>query len=136
MPEPTGEERRTAIRLPVHLVGTGEALYRRGIEPRAGSADGVNSSAFKVETVNVSVGGLMLTFDVEISNGDVLKMTFIHPETSEELVAEGQIQWMHRNTTDLMGRYCAGVSFRNTPDSIVSSMMDYANRGGGIKGVR
>jgi c-di-GMP-binding flagellar brake protein YcgR len=121
-------ERRTTVRHSLHIIGTAHVLYRRGIAQRPGDREPVDHKTIRVETVNISGGGLMLTFDAEISSGDVLQMTFNHPETKKELFLEGQIQWMHRNTTNLLGRYCAGVSFRNTPEDNIRSLVDYAVR--------
>ena len=119
------EERRTARRYALHLKGTGKVLYRRDIPQRPGTTP-IDPSNFRVETVNVSTGGFLLAFDAELSSGDCLRMTFLHPETSQELVAEAQIQWMQKNKTGLLGRYCAGVSFRNTPNEVVQSLLYYA----------
>ena len=122
----TGAERRTAVRYSLHLIGSGRALYRRGVPGRPGDPEPAGHTALKIETVNVSTGGLMIAFDAEFSSGDVLQIHLPNPEISEELTVEGQIQWMHKNTTNLLGRYCAGISFRNTPERTIRSLVDYA----------
>ncbi len=127
-PSTSGAERRTAVRYSLHLVGSARALYRRGIPQRPGDREPQNPAGIKIETVNVSTGGLMITFDAELSSGDVLQVFLPHPEAAKELTAEGQIQWMHKNTTGLLGRYCGGISFRNTPERTVRALVDYAAR--------
>ena len=112
-------ERRIQPRYALHLTGSAETLYRRNLDVATGEVKSGASSRFKIETVNISTGGVMITFDMEISPSDVLKMYFSHPETRTELAIEAQIQWMRKNASNLMGRYCAGVSFKRDPDEVL-----------------
>lgn len=120
--------RRLQQRYALHLTGSAETLYRRNLDSATGELKAGASSRFRIETVNISTGGLMLTFDLEISPADVLKMYFSHPETKAELAIEAQIQWMHKNATNLMGRFCVGLSFKHHPDEGAESLMTYAMR--------
>lgn len=127
MPDLTpGAERRQKPRYALHLTGTGEVLYRRMPSAPGGAPAPIAPGRFKVETVNVSEGGFMLTFDTDISDGDSLRLFFPLPETDREVRFEGNIQWLRRNAANLMGRYCAGVAFKNTPGEVVQALVDYA----------
>ena len=120
-------EKRRDARYSLHLVGSAEALYRREIGAGGGGDQKAQrQNLFKVESVNVSRGGFLLTFDMEISAGDVIRLYFVHPVTKSELEMEGQIQWMRRNATPLMGRYVAGFSFRRIDENALSSLLEHA----------
>ena len=119
-------ERRQHARYALHLVGAAEVLYRRDPGAPPGDPKAGRRSPFKVESVNISTGGCMLTFDTEVSAGDVIRIYFTHPETKSEIEIEAQIQWMRRNATSLMGRYVAGVSFKNIHEEALSGLLDYA----------
>jgi len=122
MAEPQGAERRLKPRYALQLTGSAQVLYRRAPAAPDAAPDG----RFKVETINISAGGFMLTFDAPVSDGDVLRLVFPVPGGERELRAEGQIQWLRKNATDLLGRYCAGVAFKNTPETDVDALVSYA----------
>ncbi len=127
MPAPlTPQERRTDARFSLHIVGTAEALYRRALEATYKDASLRGQDRFKAETINVSRGGLMLGFDPDMSIGDVLKVHLRHPKTKDEMSFEVQIQWLRKNAITLMGKYCAGVAFKNRDEAVVESLMTYA----------
>lgn len=127
MPTPlTPQERRTTERFSLHLTGTGETLYRRTLETAYQDASLRGQERFKTETINVSRGGMMISFDPDMSIGDVLRVTLRHPGTKDELAFELQIQWLRRNAAALMGKYCAGVSFKNPGDAVIETLMAYA----------
>lgn len=122
-----GAERRLKPRYALHLTGQAEVLYRRLPPPTAGPSP-VAPGRFKVESVNVSSGGFMLTFDTDISDGDSLRLFFPLPDTDQDVRFEGNIQWLRRNASNLMGRYCAGVAFKNTSPEVVDTLVAYAAR--------
>ena len=117
------QDRRTDARFSLHAVGTAEALYRRSV---ATDPAGKTLERFKTETINVSRGGMMVAFDPDMSLGDVLRVMLRHPKTKDELVFEVQIQWLRKNAVALMGRYCAGVLFKNRDEAVIESLMAYA----------
>jgi hypothetical protein len=121
-------EKRVHERFTLKLKGSAEVLYRRRLDQAYQDPKLKGSGIFKVESVNVSSGGLMIIFDSEISAGDVLRIFFTHPEDHSEIQLEGQIQWLRRNAMNHMGRYCAGISFRNIPDKAVESLLEHARR--------
>ncbi len=107
------------------MVGSADVLYRRAPAAARDVPPPLTPGRFKVETINISEGGFMLTFDAELSDGDVLRMVFPVPDADRELRAEGQIQWLRRNATSLMGRWCAGIAFKNTPEADVNALVAY-----------
>lgn len=113
------QDRRTDARFSLHVTGSAVALYRR--TPDAGRQD-----RFKAETINVSRGGMMVAFDPDLSIGDVIRVALLHPVTRDELLFEVQIQWLRRNATPLMGKYCAGVSFKQPGDAVIDTLMAHA----------
>lgn len=119
-------EKRLQPRYTLHLTGSAEVLYRRTPGAGAGTPEDALGGRFKVETVNVSLGGFMLSFDTEISATDILMLYFNHPETRAEIRIETQIQWMKRNTANIMGRYVAGVASRQHDDPGVVGLVEYA----------
>lgn len=123
---PSPSDRRTDARFSLHVVGTAEALYRRALQDTYQDASLKGQDRFRTETINVSRGGLMVAFDPDMSVGDVLKVVLRHPRTKDELAFEVQIQWLRRNATALMGRYCAGVLFKNRDETVIESLMAYA----------
>ena len=125
---PSYAERRQDARYSLVLAGTAKPLYRRSLERAHEDPSLRGQDRFRVEIVNVSRGGFMLAFDAEVSDGDVLRLIFRHPESNAELVYEVQIQWMRKNTTGLMGRFCAGVAFRDRTATAVDALVGYARR--------
>ena len=112
--------RRHDVRYPLTLAGAATALYRR-------SPDGSPASPrFTLETINVSRGGMMVAFDQDVSDGDVLVMHFTGPDTGAGLEVEGRIQWLRRNTTGLLGKFFAGVMFRDRDAEAVRRLVDHA----------
>jgi hypothetical protein len=125
---PSYAERRLDARYALVLAGTAEPLYRRSMERAREDPSLRGQDRFRVEIVNLSRGGFMLAFDAEVSDGDVLRLAFRHPESHAELGYEVQIQWMRKNTTGLMGRFCAGVAFRDRAAVDVDALVVYAQR--------
>lgn len=123
----SGSDRRLKPRYALHLVGQAEVLYRRAPALGTGPAP-LAPGRFRVESVNVSEGGFMLTFDTDISDGDSLRLFFPLPDTDQDVRFEGNIQWLRRNASNLMGRYCAGVAFKNTSREVVETLVAYAAR--------
>ncbi len=122
MPAPlTPSERRTDARFSLHIVGTAEALYRR-----APASTPRGPGHFKAETINVSRGGMMLGFDPDMSLGDVLRLHLRHPRTKDEMSFEVQIQWLRKNAITLMGKYSAGVIFKNRDEAAIAALMAHA----------
>ncbi len=70
----------------------------------------------------------MLAFDPEVSGGDVLRLAFSHPETKEALEIEAQIMWLKRNSMPSLGRFLAGVSFRDRSVGDIGKLVEYAIR--------
>ena len=120
------QDRRTDARFSLHAVGTAGALYRRAPLVGAAETPGKAAERFKTETINVSRVGMMVAFDPDMSIGDVLQITLRHPATKDELVFEVQIQWLRKNAMTLMGRYSAGVLFKNRNEAVIESLMAYA----------
>ena len=120
------QDRRTDARFSLHIIGTAEALYRRALAAAYQDASLKGQERFKTETINVSNGGMMLAFDPDMNIGDVLRVMLRHPKTKDELAFEVQIQWLRKNAITLMGKYCAGVSFKNRDEALIESLMSYA----------
>ena len=119
-------DRRAHPRYILSLEGTAEALYRRTLDVAYGDPELKGKSRFKIDVVNISKGGLLLTFDTEISSGDSIQMFFIHPLRKEEIVLEGQVTWMRKNASGIGGRYCGGISFKNTPEEMIDDLVNFA----------
>ena len=69
----------------------------------------------------------MLTFDTDFDANDTLRMHFTHPKTGKPLEIEGQLVYVRRNATKLMGKYCAGMAFRNASTSDLAELVEYAS---------
>jgi len=121
-------DRRLDARYELHVVGTAEPLYRRSLEKTYQDPSLHGQDRFRVETVNISNGGFMLAFDQEVSDGDVLRLAFRHPETDTELVFEGRIQWMRHAGVASLGRFCAGVAFKDRDEAMIDSLVRFAQR--------
>ena len=74
------------------------------------------------------MGGAMLTFDSDFDADDTLRMFFKHPATGRTLSFEGHLVYVRRNATKLLGKYCAGMSFKNVTekDKDLSELIEYA----------
>jgi hypothetical protein len=126
--ESTNAERRADARYELHVTGTAEPLYRRSRENAFQDPALHGQDRFKVETVNISRGGFMIAFDSEVSDGDVLRLTFRHPEGGTDLRFEGQIQWMRHSAMSSLGRFFAGVAFRDRTGEAIESLVSYAKK--------
>jgi hypothetical protein len=122
----SGAERRLAERYTVNLDGTAENLYRRSPDVAYHDESLRGQEHFRVSTVNVSTGGFMLAFDTEASTGDVMRLHFRLPATMNDVVYEVQVQWVKRNAVSLMGKYCAGVSFRIRNEDEIATLVEFA----------
>ncbi|MEK7474972.1 MAG: PilZ domain-containing protein [Candidatus Coatesbacteria bacterium] len=110
------------------MIGTAEPLYRRSREQASGDPALRGQDRFRIETLNISRGGFLIAFDSEVSDGDVLRLAFRHPETQAELRFEGQIQWMRHNAMENLGRFLAGVAFRDRTGEDIESLVGYAKK--------
>ena len=121
-------EKRTQPRYALNLTGSAEVLYRRAPASDTPAAGPGATGRFKVETVNISAGGFMLSFDTELTAGDILMLYFDNPETRTDMEVEAQIQWMRKNAASIMGRFVAGVSVRRPDDKGIEELVAYASR--------
>lgn len=119
-------ERRAYPRYILSLEGNAEALYRRDLDVAYQDPELKGMRRFRIDVVNVSKGGFLLTYDTEISSGDSIRMFFIHPARKEEIVLEGQVAWMRKNVSGIGGRYCGGISFRNTSEEAIDDLVGFA----------
>jgi len=127
MPEIGGfAERRIAPRYVLTMKGTAEVLYRRSLAAVYGDPSLKGADRFMVETVNISEGGLMVSFTSEISEGDLVRLTFVRPDTRTTIEMEAQIQWMRKNQAPIMGKFLAGLMFRNPPKGMLDDLVSYA----------
>jgi len=121
-------EKRLDERFALYLKGSAEVLYRRSMDAVHKDPQPKALKIFKVETVNISESGMMLTFDPELSTGDIIRIYFTDPEAHTELIFEGEIRWMRRNAANLMGRYFAGIAFRNDPGKTARILLEYSRK--------
>ena len=109
-------ERRASARYALHLIGTGALLHRNL----------PGSDQFEVRCLNISLGGLMVTMDPDVRYGDVIRVVLIQPADFSTITFECTIQWLRRNTGNVMGRYFAGLSFRQASVDTVQILLDHA----------
>jgi hypothetical protein len=127
MPETGGfAERRIAPRYVLNMKGTAEVLYRRSLATAYGDPSLKGSDRFMLETINISEGGLMVSFTPEVSEGDIIRLTFVRPDTRTTIEIEAQIQWMRKNQAPIMGKFLAGLMFRNPPKGMLDDLVAYA----------
>ena len=122
----TYAERRVFPRYSLHLTGETEALFRRAPDFFSEASKVIKDHRYQVDIVNLSMGGAMITFEADFDEGDTLRMHIAHPVTGKKLVVEGHLAWVRKNATKLMGKYCAGLSFRNTTDTALAELIEYA----------
>lgn len=108
------------------MKGTAEVLYRRSLATAYGDPALKGSDRFMLETVNISEGGLMVSFSAEVSEGDLIRLTFVRPDTRTTIEMEAQIQWLRRNQTAIMGKFLAGLMFRNPPKGMLDEILAFA----------
>jgi hypothetical protein len=129
MPE-TGSyaERRVFPRYSLHLKGETEVLYRRAPDALREDPTGGGNHRYPIDLVNISMGGAMLTFEADFVADDTLRMFFRHPTTGKELSFEGHLVYVRRNATKLLGKYCAGMAFRNVSEKEgdLAEIIEYA----------
>jgi len=123
-------ERRAFPRYSLHLTGVAEALFRRQPTALEGEELPDEMGKYPIDIVNMSKGGVQLTFNVAFDAHDVLRMNIIHPETDQPIRLEGELMWVRKNATDLMGKFYAGLAFRDTTQEGVDSLVTYASRQG------
>ena len=111
-------ERRQDARYALALTGRGELLYRH-------LDHGEN---FEVRCLNISRGGIMVTLDPEARTGDVLRVNLLGPDQVTRYEFECTIQWLRRNTAGVLGRFLAGLAFRQAAPELVQQLLDEARR--------
>ena len=74
-------DRRADARYALHLIGSGELLYRH----LPGGA------RFEVRCLNISRGGLMMTMDSEVRTGDVMRVVLVEPVHYASIAFEGTV---------------------------------------------
>lgn len=109
-------ERRADARYALHLIGHGAILYRHL----------PGGDRFEVRCLNISRGGLMVTMDPEVRTGDVMRVDLIGPVDHAIISFECSIQWMRRNASGSLGRFYAGLSFRQAPAETVEFLLQHA----------
>jgi len=109
-------ERRTDARYAIDLIGFGEMLYRNL----------PGGDRFEVRCLNISRGGLMVTMDPEVRTGDVLRLELVETAGLSRIAFECSIQWMRRNVSAALGRFYAGLAFRQAPADVVQTLLDHA----------
>jgi len=109
-------ERRMDARYALHLIGFGEILYR--------TLPG--GDRFEIRCLNISRGGLMVTMDPEVRTGDVLRLDLVETAGLSRISFECSIQWMRRNVSATLGRFYAGLAFRQAPADMVQTLLDHA----------
>ena len=121
-------ERRVYPRYSVHLTGECEALFRRAPGAASDSPTGGGNPRYPLSVVNISLGGAMLTFDADFDANDTLRLHFMHPVTGRELSFEGHLVYVRKNATKLLGKYCAGMSFKQMmeKDPDLAELIEYA----------
>jgi len=101
-------------------------LFRRAPDASSEDRTGGGNHLYPIDIVNISLGGAMLTFDADFDADDTLRMHFKNPATGRPLEIEGHLVYVRRNATRLMGKYCAGMSFRNSTDKDLAELVEYA----------
>ncbi len=123
-------ERRVHTRYGLHMAGEVEVLYRRDLDRMQDEKDKEYLHSLRVRhpvnMLDISRGGTMITFDAEFSPNDVLQVHFCHPITARPVILEGQLMWMKRNAAGIYGKYCGGLSFRNSSEDEVKTIVEYA----------
>lgn len=109
-------ERRTDARYALQLIGFAEILYR--------TLPG--GDRFEVRCLNISRGGLMVTMDPEVRTGDVMRLDLVETAGLSGISFECSIQWMRRNVSGALGRFYAGLAFRQAPAGVVQTLLDHA----------
>lgn len=103
-------------------------LYRRAPDALREDPTGGGNHRYPIDLVNISMGGAMLTFEADFVADDTLRMFFRHPTTGKELSFEGHLVYVRRNATKLLGKYCAGMAFRNVSEKEgdLAEIIEYA----------
>lgn len=119
-------ERRSFPRYSLHLAGEAEALFRRPPTHQEGEDEPLPDGRYHIDVVNISQGGLQLIFGVAFDAHDVIRMYFTHPSTGARIVTEGELVWVRKNAMKVLGKYYAGLAFRDTHQEGIKSLVDYA----------
>ena len=119
-------ERRIFPRYSLHVGGEAEVLFRRTPVPVEGEDQPGSDGRYPIDIVNISQGGAQLTFGAPFDAHDVVRLFLTHPITGNIILLEGELVWVRKNASHLMGRYYAGLSFRDIHNEGLADMVAYA----------